>query len=166
MQQQSGPGNGVPRRPLSPGPGGSDSEESDISLGGASPPSPSSSPPPTHHQPSSIPLGSLGPLGPPPTLNFRFDPSQSQFRFGHATAFKFPPAGFRFGPHSPQQHNHPSIAGGGMFRLTETSPFQAVGPRGDLGSRLVIPLIELSQKKNIFLLSFQNVHNKSSKTMK
>ncbi|KAL2742917.1 homeobox protein SIX6 isoform X2 [Vespula maculifrons] len=137
MQQQSGPGNGNARRALSPGPGGSDSEDSDISLGGTSPPSPSSSPPPTH-QPSPVPLGPLGPL-PPPSLNFRFDPTQSQFRFGHATAFKFPPAGFRFGPHSPQ-HNHPNIAGGGIFRLAESSPFQAVGPRGDLGSRLPDPL--------------------------
>ncbi|XP_012277696.1 homeobox protein SIX6 isoform X2 [Orussus abietinus] len=137
MQQQSGPGNGNTRRNLSPGPGGSDSEDSDISLGGTSPPSPSSSPPATH-QPSPVPLGPLGPI-PPPTLNFRFDPTQSQFRFGHATAFKFPPAGFRFGPHSPQ-HNHPNVAGGGIFRLTETSPFQAVGPRGDLGSRLPDPL--------------------------
>ncbi|XP_035720403.1 homeobox protein SIX6-like [Vespa mandarinia] len=137
MQQQSGPGNGNARRALSPGPGGSDSEDSDISLGGTSPPSPSSSPPPTH-QPSPVPLGPLGPL-PPPSLNFRFDPTQSQFRFGHATAFKFPPTGFRFGPHSPQ-HNHPNIAGGGIFRLTESSPFQAVGPRGDLGSRLPDPL--------------------------
>lgn len=132
MQQQSGTGNGNTRRALSPGPGGSDSEDSDISLGGTSPASPSSSPPPTH-QPSPVPLGPLGPL-PPPSLNFRFDPSQSQFRFNHATAFKFPPTGFRFGPHSPQ-HNHPNISGGGIFRLTETSPFQAVGPRGDLGSR-------------------------------
>ena len=131
MQQQSGTGNGNARRALSPGPGGSDSEDSDISLGGTSPASPSSSPPPTHQPP--VPLGPLGPL-PPPSLNFRFDPSQSQFRFNHATAFKFPPAGFRFGPHSPQ-HNHPNISGGGIFRLTETSPFQAVGPRGDLGSR-------------------------------
>ncbi|CAL7936554.1 unnamed protein product [Xylocopa violacea] len=137
MQQQSGTGNGNTRRTLSPGPGGSDSEDSDISLGGTSPPSPSSSPPPTH-QPSPVPLGPLGPL-PPPSLNFRFDPSQSQFRFNHATAFKFPPTGFRFGPHSPQ-HNHPNISGGGIFRLTETSPFQAVGPRGDLGSRLPDPL--------------------------
>ncbi|CAK9819112.1 hypothetical protein ANTPLA_LOCUS10074 [Anthophora plagiata] len=137
MQQQSGTGNGNTRRALSPGPGGSDSEDSDISLGGTSPPSPSSSPPPTH-QPSPVPLGPLGPL-PPPSLNFRFDPSQSQFRFNHATAFKFPPTGFRFGPHSPQ-HNHPNISGGGIFRLTETSPFQAVGPRGDLGSRLPDPL--------------------------
>ena len=134
MQQQSGTGNGSTRRALSPGPGASDSEDSDISLGGTSPASPSSSPPPTH-QPSPVPLGPLGPL-PPPSLNFRFDPSQSQFRFNHATAFKFPPAGFRFGPHSPQ-HNHPNISGGGIFRLTETSPFQAVGPRGDLGSRRV-----------------------------
>ncbi|XP_061927114.1 homeobox protein SIX4 isoform X2 [Apis cerana] len=137
MQQQSGTGNGNTRRALSPGPGGSDSEDSDISLGGTSPASPSSSPPPTH-QPSPVPLGPLGPL-PPPSLNFRFDPSQSQFRFNHATAFKFPPTGFRFGPHSPQ-HNHPNISGGGIFRLTETSPFQAVGPRGDLGSRLPDPL--------------------------
>ena len=147
MQQQSGPGNGVPRRALSPGPGGSDSEDSDISLGGTSPPSPNSSPPPTHHQPSPVPLGPLGPLGPPPTLNFHFDPSQSQFRFGHATAFKFPPASFRFGPHSPQPHNHPSIGGGGIFRLTETSPFQAVGPRGDLGSRYAPFVLTHCQRK-------------------
>lgn len=132
MQQQSGPGNGNPRRPLSPG-GGSDTEDSDISLGGTSPPSPSSSPQ-TNHQASPIhQLSHIGPI-PQPTISFRFDPTAS-FRFGHATAFKFPPSGFRYGPHSPQ-HNHPSIAGGGIFRLTETSPFQAVGPRGDLGSRL------------------------------
>ncbi|XP_046746610.1 homeobox protein SIX3 [Diprion similis] len=137
MQQQSGPGSGSQRRTLSPGPGGSDSEDSDISLGRTSPPSPPSSPPPTH-QPSPVPMGPLGPL-PPPPLNFRFDPAQSQFRFAHAPAFKFPPTGFQFGPHSPQ-HNHPSIAGGGIFRLAETSPFQAVGPRGDLGSRLPDPL--------------------------
>ncbi|XP_012264763.1 homeobox protein SIX3 [Athalia rosae] len=138
MQQRSGPGGGSQRRTLSPGPGGSDSEDSDISLGGTSPPSPSSSPPPTH-QPSPVPLGPLGPL-PPPPLNFRFDPTQSQFRFAHAPAFKYPPTGFRFGPHSPQHNNHPGIGGGGIFRLAETSPFQAVGPRGDLGSRLPDPL--------------------------
>ncbi|KAK0169037.1 hypothetical protein PV327_002786 [Microctonus hyperodae] len=137
MQQQSGQGNGGTRRALSPGPG-SDSDDSDISLGGTSPPSPSSTPPPTHHQPSPVSRG--GPIGPipPPTLNFHFDPTQSQFRFSHATAFKFPSTGFRFEPHSPQQ-NHPTIPNtGSMFRLTETSPFQAVGPRGDLGSRCVL----------------------------
>ena len=133
MQQQSGPGNGSSRRHLSPGPGGSDSEDSDISLGGTSPPSPSSSPQ-TNHQTSPVhQMSHLGPI-PQPSLNFRYDPTHSSFRFGHATAFKFPPSGFRFGSHSPQ-HNHPNIAGGGIFRLTETSPFQAVGPRGDLGSR-------------------------------
>ncbi|XP_066591109.1 homeobox protein SIX3 [Prorops nasuta] len=141
MQQQSGPGNGNARRALSPGAGGSDSEDSDISLGGTSPPSPGSSPPRSHQpSPSPVPLGPLGPFGSvgavsSPSLNFRYEPAQSQFRFGHATAFKFPPAGFQFGPHSPQ-HHHTNIAGGGIFRLTETSPFQAVGPRGDLGSRL------------------------------
>ncbi|XP_011067593.1 PREDICTED: homeobox protein SIX3 isoform X1 [Acromyrmex echinatior] len=132
MQQQSGQGNGNARRTLSPGPGGSSSEESDISLGGTSPPSPSSSPPP-NHQPSPVPLGSLGPL-PPPSLNFRFDPTQTHFRFGHTTAFKFPPTSFRFGPHSPQP-NHPNMPGGGIFRFTESSPFQAVGPRGDPATR-------------------------------
>ncbi|OXU21257.1 hypothetical protein TSAR_015063 [Trichomalopsis sarcophagae] len=96
----------------------------------------SSSPPPTHHhQPSPVSISSIGPI-PTPSLNFRFDPTQSSFRFGPAPSFKFPSAGFRFSPHSPQ-HNHPSMAGGGIFRLTETSPFQAVGPRGDLGSRYV-----------------------------
>ncbi|XP_016844987.1 protein Optix isoform X1 [Nasonia vitripennis] len=137
QQQQSGNGNGGVRRNLSsPGPGASDSEDSDISLGGTSPPSPSSSPPPTHHhQPSPVSISSIGPI-PTPSLNFRFDPTQSSFRFGPAPSFKFPSAGFRFSPHSPQ-HNHPSMAGGGIFRLTETSPFQAVGPRGDLGSRYV-----------------------------
>lgn len=132
MQQQSGPGNGNTRRTLSPGPGGSDSEDSDISLGGASPVSPNASPPP-NHQPSPVPLGSLGPL-PTPSLNFRFDPTQPQFRFGHTTPFKFPPTGFRFGPHSPQP-NHPTMPSGGIFRIAETSPFQAIGPRGDVGSR-------------------------------
>ncbi|XP_018316155.1 homeobox protein SIX3 isoform X1 [Mycetomoellerius zeteki] len=132
MQQQSGQGNGNARRTLSPGPGGSSSEESDISLGGTSPPSPSSSPPP-NHQPSPVPLGSLGPL-PPPSLNFRFDPTQTHFRFGHTTAFKFPPTSFRFGPHSPQP-NHPNMPGGGIFRFAESSPFQAVGPRGDPATR-------------------------------
>ncbi|XP_012222428.1 homeobox protein SIX3 isoform X4 [Linepithema humile] len=136
MQQQSGQGNGNARRNLSPGPGSS-SEESDISLGGTSPPSPSSSPPP-NHQPSPVPLGSLGPL-PTPSLNFRFDPTQPHFRFGHTTAFKFPPTSFRFGPHSPQP-NHPNMPGGGIFRFTESSPFQAVGPRGDPASRLPDPL--------------------------
>ncbi|CAL1674935.1 unnamed protein product [Lasius platythorax] len=133
MQQQSGQGNGNARRTLSPGPGGSSSEDSDISLGGTSPPSPSSSPPPSH-QPSPVPLGSLGPL-PPPSLNFRFDPTQPHFRFSHTTAFKFPPTNFRFGPHSPQP-NHPNMPGGGIFRFAESSPFQAVGPRGDPTSRL------------------------------
>ncbi|KAL6444518.1 hypothetical protein ACFW04_001977 [Cataglyphis niger] len=132
MQQQSGQGNGNARRTLSPGPGGSSSEDSDISLGGTSPPSPSSSPPP-NHQPSPVPLGSLGPL-PPPSLNFRFDPTQPHFRFSHTTAFKFPPTNFRFGPHSPQP-NHPNMPGGGIFRFTESGPFQAVGPRGDPTSR-------------------------------
>jgi homeobox protein SIX3/6 len=81
-------------------------------------------------------MSSIGPI-PTPSLNFRFDPTQSSFRFGSVPNFKFPSAGFRFAPHSPQ-HNHPNIAaGGGIFRLTETSPFQAVGPRGDLGSRFV-----------------------------
>lgn len=130
MQEQSGQGNGNARRALSPGPGGSDSEGSDISLGGASPASPNASPPP-NHQPSPIPMGPLGPL-PTPTLNFRFDPTQSQFRFGPTTPFKFP--SFRFGPHSPQP-NHPSIPSGGIFRIAENSPFQAIGPRGDVGSR-------------------------------
>lgn len=149
MQQQSGPGSGNSRRPMSPGPG-SDSEDSDISLGGTSPPSPSSSPPSSHHQPSPVgPLNSLGPI-PPPALNFRFDP-QSQFRFNHSTAFKFPTSGFRFGPHSPQ-HNHPNIPSGGIFRLTETSPFQAVGPRGDLGSRLVNLVWKFKLKKKISLV--------------
>ncbi|XP_029177336.1 homeobox protein SIX3 isoform X3 [Nylanderia fulva] len=133
MQQQSGQGNGNARRTMSPGPGGSSSEDSDISLGGTSPPSPSSSPPPSH-QPSPVPLGSLGPL-PPPSLNFRFDPTQPHFRFNHTTAFKFPPTNFRFAPHSPQP-NHPNMAGGGIFRFAESSPFQAVGPRGDPTSRL------------------------------
>lgn len=134
MQQQSGGSNGGPRRAMSPGPG-SDSDDSDISLGGTSPPSPSSTPPASHHQQSPVSMGPVGQL-PPPPLNFRFDPSH-QFRFSHSTAFKFPSTGFRFGPHSPQ-HNHPTIPSpGGMFRMTETSPFQAVGPRGDLGSRLV-----------------------------
>ncbi|XP_019696961.2 homeobox protein SIX3 isoform X2 [Harpegnathos saltator] len=137
MQQQSGPGNGNTRRTLSPGPGGSDSEDSDISLGGASPASPNASPPP-NHQPSPVPLGPLGPL-PTPSLNFRFDPTQPQFRFGHTTPFKFPPTGFRFGPHSPQP-NHPTMPSGGIFRIAETSPFQAIGPRGDVGSRLPDPL--------------------------
>jgi homeobox protein SIX3/6 len=132
MQQQSGQGNGNARRTLSPGPGASSSEDSDISLGGTSPPSPSSSPPP-NHQPSPVPLGSLGPL-PPPSLNFRFDPTQPHFRFGHTTAFKFPPTSFRFGPHSPQP-NHPNMPGGGIFRFAESSPFQAVGPRGDPTTR-------------------------------
>ncbi|XP_029177335.1 homeobox protein SIX3 isoform X2 [Nylanderia fulva] len=132
MQQQSGQGNGNARRTMSPGPGGSSSEDSDISLGGTSPPSPSSSPPPSH-QPSPVPLGSLGPL-PPPSLNFRFDPTQPHFRFNHTTAFKFPPTNFRFAPHSPQP-NHPNMAGGGIFRFAESSPFQAVGPRGDPTSR-------------------------------
>lgn len=132
MQQQSGQGNGNARRTLSPGPGGSSSEDSDISLGGTSPPSPSSSPP-SNHQPSPVPLGSLGPL-PPPSLNFRFDPTQPHFRFGHTTAFKFPPTSFRFGPHSPQS-NHPNMPGGGIFRFAESSPFQAVGPRGDPTTR-------------------------------
>ena len=133
MQQQSGPGNGGSRRPMSPGPGGSDSEDSDISLGGTSPPSPSSSPQ-TNHQVSPIHhVSHIGPI-PSTTLSFRYDPTHSPFRYGHGTNFKFPTSGFRFGPHSPQ-HNLPSIAGGGIFRLAETSPFQAVGPRGDLGSR-------------------------------
>lgn len=136
QQQQSGNGNGSVRRTLSPGPG-SDTDDSDISLGGTSPPSPgSSSPPPLHHhQQSPVSMGSIGPI-PTPSLNFRFDPTAPSFRFGPAPSFKFPPAGFRFSPHSPQ-HNHPNIAGGGIFRLAETSPFQAVGPRGDLGSRFV-----------------------------
>ncbi|CAD6201346.1 GSCOCG00000149001-RA-CDS [Cotesia congregata] len=139
LQQQSGPGGAGSRRPLSPG-GGSDSEDSDISLGGTSPPSPSSTPPSqSHHQPSPVSLGPVAPL-PPPGLGFRYDPTQTQLRFNHMTAFKFPPTGFRFEPHSPQ-HNHPAIPNaGGIFRLTETSPFQAVGPRGDLGSRLPDPL--------------------------
>ncbi|XP_025153524.1 homeobox protein ceh-32 isoform X1 [Harpegnathos saltator] len=133
MQQQSGPGNGNTRRTLSPGPGGSDSEDSDISLGGASPASPNASPPP-NHQPSPVPLGPLGPL-PTPSLNFRFDPTQPQFRFGHTTPFKFPPTGFRFGPHSPQP-NHPTMPSGGIFRIAETSPFQAIGPRGDIAGSI------------------------------
>ncbi|XP_011302198.1 homeobox protein SIX3 [Fopius arisanus] len=140
IQQQSGQGNGGSRRALSPSPGGSDTEDSDISLGGTSPASPSSPPPPSHHQPSPISLGPVGPL-PPPSINFRFDAGHTHaFRFTHATAFKFPATGFRFGPHSPQ-HTHPTIPStGGMFRLTDTSPFQAVGPRDDLGSRLPEPL--------------------------
>ncbi|KAL7298418.1 hypothetical protein TKK_0008611 [Trichogramma kaykai] len=139
QHQQSGNGNGSVRRGLSPGPG-SDTDDSDISLGGTSPQSPSSSPPPSHHQQTS-PIGSLGGIGPirTPSLNFRFDPSHS-FRFGPTPSFKFPGTGFLFEPHSPQHSSHHPVGSGGIFRLTETSPFQAVGPRGDLGSRLPDPL--------------------------
>lgn len=143
MQQQSGQGNGGTRRALSPGPG-SDSDDSDISLGGTSPQSPSSTPPPNHHQPSAVSRG--GPIRPipPPTLNFHFDQTQSPFRFNHATAFKFPSTGFRFEPHSPQQ-NHPISNTGTVFRLTDTSPFQAVGGiRDELNPRCVLP--RLSEK--------------------
>ena len=133
FRQQHGGGSGSGRRQMSPGPM-SDSDDSDISLGGTSPPSPSSTPPPSLHQQSPVSsLNSIGPIRTAP-LNFRYDPI-SPFNFGPATAFKFPSAGFRFGPHSPQ-YNHHNLPTGGIFRLAETSPFQAVGPR-DLGSRLV-----------------------------
>ncbi|KAJ8681504.1 hypothetical protein QAD02_017296, partial [Eretmocerus hayati] len=138
QQQHSGNMGNSTHRPLSPDAGGSDSDDSDISLGGTSPTSPSSSPQPAshpHHQssPSHSAAASIGPIR-TPSLNFRFDPiAPSSFRFGPATGYKFPATGFRFEPHSPH-HNHPNIAAGGIFRLAETSPFQAVGPRGDLGS--------------------------------
>lgn len=133
IQQQSGQTNGGTRRNISP-PGPSDSDDSDISLGGTSPQSPSSTPPPSNHQPSPVP-----PIGPvttlqPPALNFRFDAAghAHQLRLAHATAFKFPATAFHFGQQSPQA-SHPSIPNpGGLFRLTDTSPFQAVGPRDDL----------------------------------
>ncbi|XP_014213916.1 iroquois-class homeodomain protein IRX-1-like [Copidosoma floridanum] len=142
QQQQSGNGNSGMSRTLSPSPG-SDSEDSDISLGGTSPPSPSLSPPASHHhqQPSpvsSLSSGGIGPI-PTPSPNFRFDPTQYSFRFAPAPSFSFAPQSFRFSPHSPQHNHHPK-PGGSLFRLAETSPFQAVGPRGDLGTRLTEPI--------------------------